>query len=138
MTNLSRTIITMKYFFQQHTDFPRIEMNNNHLSTDSTILPFMMRFGAIAMSAAMLMSSAYASPLELRRDAREPSFAQVMYAYYQNKPYDALTTMLANRQLAFNSAGTGNILLSDLYTRYGLPREADAALTQQRRNGKYA
>ncbi len=76
------------------------------------------------------ISAAHAAPLEIRRDAREPGFAQVMYAYYQDKPYDALTTLLANRQLAFNAAGTGNVLLSNLYTRYGLPREAEAALTR--------
>jgi hypothetical protein len=85
---------------------------------------------AVSMSLGIWIPAAYATPLELRNDAREPSFAQVIYAYYQNKPYDALTTMLANRQLAFNASGTGNILLSDLYTRYGLPREADVALTR--------
>jgi len=74
--------------------------------------------------------AAYATPLEVRRDAREPGFAQVMYEFYQDQPYDALTTLLANSQLAFNATGTGNVLLGNLYTRYGLPREAEAALTR--------
>ncbi len=87
--------------------------------------------------AALIMStlvwsvhSAYATPLEVRRDAREPGFAQVMYDFYQDQPYDALTTLLANSELAFNATGTGNVLLGNLYTRYGLPREAEAALTR--------
>lgn len=128
MTNLSRSILIMKQPFQRATQ--NINTESKDQLVQVTVLPSLRRFGVIAMSVAMSISAAYATPLELRRDAREPGFAQVMYAYYQNRPYDALTTMLANRQLAFNAAGTGNILLSDLYTRYGLPREADAALTR--------
>jgi hypothetical protein len=129
MTNLSRSIIVMKLPFQRaHTK--KIEIESQNQPEHVSVLPSLRRFGVITMSVAMSISAAYATPLELRRDAREPGFAQVMYAYYQNRPYEALTTMLANRQLAFNAAGTGNILLSDLYTRYGLPREADAALTR--------
>jgi|GEM_PF-3261464 len=79
---------------------------------------------------ASLCTSVSATPLEVRRDAREPGFAQVMYDYYQNHLYDALTTFLANRQLAFNAPGTGDIFLSNLYTRYGLPREAEASLSR--------
>jgi len=130
MTNLSRSIIAMKQSIQQHTNNRTIKTESGRSVLNSVMSPSVKRLGAIAMSVALSMSAAYATPLELRRDAREPGFAQVMFAYYQNKPYEALTTLLANRQLAFNAAGTGNILLSDLYTRYGLPREADAALTR--------
>ncbi len=129
MTNLNRPTHTMKQLPQQVTT-KKIKTEYKSQSVSTVMLPSWKSFGAMAISVAMLMNVAYATPLELRRDAREPGFAQVMYAYYQNKPYDALTTLLANRQLAFNAAGTGNILLSDLYTRYGLPREADAALTR--------
>jgi hypothetical protein len=94
------------------------------------LLPSLQRLGALTFAVSVCLSAAHATPLELRRDAREPGFAQVMFSYYQGKPYDALTTMLANRQLAFNASGTGNILLSDLYTQYGLPREAVAALSR--------
>ncbi|MEY2864106.1 MAG: hypothetical protein RLY58_1813 [Pseudomonadota bacterium] len=72
----------------------------------------------------------HAAPLETRRDAREPSFKQVMYYYYLNQPYDALTSLLSNRALEFNATGTVNVLLGDLYARYGLTREADAALSR--------
>lgn len=72
----------------------------------------------------------HAAPLDTRRDAREPSFKQVMYYYYLNQPYDALTSLLSNRALEFNATGTVNVLLGDLYARYGLTREADAALSR--------
>jgi hypothetical protein len=84
----------------------------------------------IVTSLVLSIHAAYATPLEVRRDAREPGFAQVMYEFYQDQPYDALTTLLANSELAFNATGTGNVLLGNLYTRYGLPREAEAALTR--------
>ncbi len=130
MTNLSRSIIAMQQSIQQHTNNRKIKTEGK-LSVFNSVMPrSVKRFSAVAVSVALFMSAAHATPLELRRDAREPGFAQVMFAYYQNRPYEALTTLLANRQLAFNAAGTGNILLSDLYTRYGLPREADAALTR--------
>ncbi len=72
----------------------------------------------------------HSTPLEKRSDSREPSFKQVMYHYYQNEPYDALTTLLSNRALEFNATGTVNVLLGDLYARYGLTREADVALSR--------
>jgi hypothetical protein len=134
MTNLSRSMITVKQSFQPQTQTRKIKMELDRLLTHTMTLSSVKRLSVIAMAVSMsvgiLIPAAYATPLELRLDAREPGFAQVIYAYYQNKPYDALTTMLANRQLAFNASGTGNILLSDLYTRYGLPREADVALTR--------
>ncbi|MBC7752293.1 MAG: hypothetical protein H7Z73_11385 [Candidatus Saccharibacteria bacterium] len=102
----------------------------NMMLTNVMRLPSIQRLGALTITVLLTASAAHATPLELRRDAREPGFAQVMYAYYQGRPYDALTTMLANRQLAFNASGIGNTMLSNLYTQYGLPREAVAALTR--------
>lgn len=122
MTSLNRSTVSSK--LRPH----RITVKRTKINT--MLLPSFQRLGALTLALTFSMSAAQATPLELRRDAREPSFAQVMYAFYQDKPYDALTTMLANRQLAFNSSGTGNILLSNLYTQYGLPREASAALTR--------
>lgn len=127
MTNLHRSTVSSKLRPQRMT-VKRTKINTmlHHVM----LLPSLQRLGALTLALTFSMSAAQATPLELRRDAREPSFAQVMYAFYQDKPYDALTTMLANRQLAFNASGTGNILLSNLYTQYGLPREASAALTR--------
>ncbi|HEY4714084.1 MAG TPA: hypothetical protein VIH30_07605 [Aquirhabdus sp.] len=127
MTNLCRSTVSSNMLML------RIKTKRTNINTmlqNVMILPSFQRLGALTISVALSMSAANATPLELRRDAREPGFAQVMYAYYQGKPYDALTTMLANRQLAFNASGTGNTMLSNLYTQYGLPREASAALTR--------
>ena len=93
------------------------------------------RLGLGVLSLSMLglsvcQSHAADDRLEVRRDAREPAFAQVIYQYYQNHPYKALTTLLGDRELAFNASGTVNVLLGDLYARYGLPRESDAALSR--------
>lgn len=127
MTNLHRSTVLSKLRPQRIT-VKRTKINT--MLQNVMILPSFQRLGALTLAMTLSMSAAHATPLELRRDAREPSFAQVMYAFYQDRPYDALTTMLANRQLAFNASGTGNILLSNLYTQYGLPREAAAALTR--------
>ncbi len=127
MTNLNRSSVSSTLFSQRMTvKKTKINMMLQHVMALASV----QRLGAVAFTLGFSVSAAYATPLELRRDAREPSFAQVMYAFYQDRPYDALTTMLANRQLAFNASGTGNILLSNLYTQYGLPREAVAALTR--------
>ncbi len=127
MTNLRRSTVSSNMLMQ------RITTKNNTINMvlqSVMMLPSIQRLGALSLAVAFSMNAAQATPLELRRDAREPAFAQVMYSYYQGKPYDALTTMLANRQLAFNSSGTGNTMLSNLYTQYGLPREASAALSR--------
>lgn len=126
MTNFCRSITLSKLLTQRIT--PKKTKINTMLQ-NAMMLPSIQCFSTLTLALTLSMSAA-ATPLELRRDAREPGFAQVMYSYYQGKPYDALTTMLANRQLAFNASGTGNIMLSNLYTQYGLPREADAALTR--------
>lgn len=127
MTNFCRSTMSSKLPVQQVTT--KTTKINTMLQI-AMMLPSIQRLGALTLAVTLSMSAAQATPLELRRDAREPGFAQVMYSYYQGKPYDALTTMLANRQLAFNASGTGNIMLSNLYTQYGLPREAVAALTR--------
>ncbi len=95
---------------------------------NTLVLSLLRCFGVIATTAIISLNLAHAEQLELRSDTREPKFAQVMYSYYQNRPYEALTKILADRQLAFNAGDTGNALVSDLYARYGLLREADIAL----------
>ena len=127
MTNLHRSAMPSNTLTQR---IKTKKTDINMMLQNVLLLPFFQRLGALTLAVALSLSAAHATPLELRRDAREPGFAQVMFSYYQGKPYDALTTMLANRQLAFNASGTGNILLSNLYTQYGLPREAIAALTR--------
>ncbi len=66
----------------------------------------------------------------IRSDAREPAFAKVLFYYYQNKPYDALAGLLANPKLSFNATGSINVMLGDLYSKYGLTREADVAVSR--------
>ncbi len=128
MTNLRRSTASSKLLLTQRHTTKKNKINI--MIQNAAILLSFQRLGALTLAGMLSLSAAHATPLELRRDAREPGFAQVMYSFYQGKPYDALTTMLANRQLAFNASGTGNILLSNLYTQYGLPREAVAALTR--------
>jgi len=67
-----------------------------------------------------------------QRDVRDAHFAHALYYHYQNQPYDALTTFLGNPRLELQATGSMNVLLSDLYARYGLVREADAALSRVR------
>lgn len=67
-----------------------------------------------------------------QRDVRDAHFAHALYYHYQNQPYDALTTFLGNPRLELQATGSMNVLLSDLYARYGLVREADAALNRIR------
>jgi hypothetical protein len=67
-----------------------------------------------------------------QRDVRDAHFANALYYQYQNLPYDALTTFLGNPRLELQATGSMNVLLSDLYARYGLVREADAALSRVR------
>ncbi len=85
---------------------------------------------AALLLASLLSPLAQADTLESRSDLREPAFAQVMDRVYQNRPFEALTTFLSYRSLEFNATGTSSVLLSDLYTRYGLIREADASLSR--------
>ncbi|MEC7119274.1 MAG: hypothetical protein VXW65_05145 [Pseudomonadota bacterium] len=73
-----------------------------------------------------------ANSVETRRDVREAHFGHALYYHYQNKPYDALTTFLGNPRLELHATGSMNVLLSDLYARYGLIRESDAALNRAR------
>lgn len=67
-----------------------------------------------------------------QRDVREAHFTHALYHHYQNRPYDSLTTFLGNPRLELQATGAMNVLLSDLYARYGLVREADAALNRIR------
>lgn len=65
-------------------------------------------------------------------DVRDAHFSNALYYHYQNQPYDALTIFLGNPHLELQATGAMNVLLSDLYARYGLVREADAALSRIR------
>ena len=127
MTNLCGLTIAVKQTYPS-THTQKIKHMHTRLR-DTLVSSQFRRFSVIASSVIMSLNLAYAEQLALRSDTREPKFAQVMYSYYQNKPYEALTTILADRQLSLNAGGgTGNALVSDLYARYGLLREADIAL----------
>lgn len=109
-------------------------MNNHSLSHPHRLRPLhshpaLPRLG-MGLVALLMASATSADTLEVRSDLREPAFAQVMDRVYQNRPYEALTTFLSYRSLEFNATGTSSVLLSDLYTRYGLIREADASLSR--------
>jgi hypothetical protein len=126
MTNSFHLTMTAK---QIYTSTQVQKTKHMHVLFRNTLATLQFkRFSVIAMSAMTSLNLAYAEQLELRSDTREPKFAQVMYAYYQNRPYEALTTILADRQLSSNAGSTGNALVSDLYARYGLLRDADIAL----------
>ena len=77
-------------------------------------------------------SAQAANSITQQKDVRDAHFAHALYYHYQNQPYDALTTFLGNPRLELQATGSMNVLLSDLYARYGLVREADAALNRIR------
>jgi len=91
------------------------------------------RVAAVLLAGGMAVSHVQArSPVIHQTDARDAHFAHALYYHYQDRPYDALATFLGNPRLELQATGAMNVLLSDLYARYGLVREADAALNRIR------
>lgn len=91
------------------------------------------RVAAVLLAGGVTMSHVQArSPVIQQTDARDAHFAHALYYHYQDRPYDALATFLGNPRLELQATGAMNVLLSDLYARYGLVREADAALNRIR------
>lgn len=84
------------------------------------------------LSTFSLSTAQAANTITQQRDVRDAHFTHALYYHYQNQPYDALTTFLGNPRLELQATGSMNVLLSDLYARYGLVREADAALNRIR------
>ena len=87
-------------------------------------------FGVVALLG--ISTAQAANPVVQQRDVRDAHFANALYYHYNNQPYEALTTFLGNPRLELQATGSMNVLLSDLYARYGLVREADAALNRIR------
>lgn len=91
---------------------------------------------SLALALTLLSQSTWAVDLKKRldvsTDTREPIFGQIYYDYHMGHRFSALNkTILEKNKGMFNddNAETES-LLGDLYTEFGLPREADVALSR--------
>ncbi len=94
--------------------------------------PILRWISPLLLSILSVTTAQAANTVTQQRDVRDAHFTHALYYHYQNQPYDALTTFLGNPRLELQATGSMNVLLSDLYARYGLVREADAALNRIR------
>lgn len=90
----------------------------------------------IALTIAIASQPLYAVDLKKRldvsTDTREPEFGQIYYDYHLGRHFSALNRAIQDKDKGqFTSEdATTEILLGDLYTEFGLPREGDAALSR--------
>ncbi len=70
--------------------------------------------------------------LDVSTDTREPEFGQIYYNYHMGRHFTALNEAIQDKEkgLFTSDDATTEILLGDLYTEFGLPREGDAALSR--------
>jgi hypothetical protein len=70
--------------------------------------------------------------LDVSTDTREPEFGQIYYDYHMGHHFSALNAVIQdkNKGLFTDDDAETESLLGDLYTEFGLPREADAALSR--------
>lgn len=94
------------------------------------------RWSVIALAIAAISQPALAVDLKKRldvsTDTREPEFGQIYYDYHMGHHFSALNTVIQdkNKGLFTDDDAETESLLGDLYTEFGLPREADAALSR--------
>ena len=94
------------------------------------------RLSVIALAVALLSQPAVAVDLKKRldvsTDTREPEFGQIYYNYHMGRHFNALNQAIQDKDkgLFTSDDATTEILLGDLYTEFGLPREGDAALSR--------
>lgn len=94
------------------------------------------RHSLIALAITMLSQPALAVDLKKRldvsTDTREPEFGQIYYNYHMGRHFTALNQAIQDKEkgLFTSDDATTEILLGDLYTEFGLPREGDAALSR--------
>ncbi|PTQ88180.1 tetratricopeptide repeat protein [Agitococcus lubricus] len=94
------------------------------------------RYASIAIAVAITSQHAHAVDLKKRldvsTDTREPEFGQIYYDYHLGRHFSALNKVIEDKEKGLFSADdpTTEILLGDLYTEFGLPREGDAALSR--------
>ena len=94
------------------------------------------RWSVIALAVAAISQPALAVDLKKRldvsTDTREPEFGQIYYDYHMGHHFSALNTVIQdkNKGLFTDDDAETESLLGDLYTEFGLPREADAALSR--------
>lgn len=100
------------------------------------IADYTWRYSVIALAVTALSQPALAIDLKKRldvsTDTREPEFGQIYYEYHMGHHFSALNTVIQDKnkgQFTDDDAETES-LLGDLYTEFGLPREADAALSR--------
>jgi len=95
-----------------------------------------LRFSSLTVAIALLGQSAWAIDLNKRldvsTDTREPVFGQIYYDYHMGHRFSALnaTILEKNKGMFTDEDAETESLLGDLYTEFGLPREADAALSR--------
>lgn len=87
---------------------------------------------AVALFSQPVLAVDLKKRLDVSTDTREPVFGQIYYDYHMGHRFSALnTTILQKNKGMFNDEDAETeSLLGDLYTEFGLPREADAALSR--------
>lgn len=100
------------------------------------IADFSGRYTLIALAITALSQPVLAVDLKKRldvsTDTREPEFGQIYYDYHMGHHFSALNAVIQdkNKGLFTDDDAETESLLGDLYTEFGLPREADAALSR--------
>ena len=100
------------------------------------IMEHKQRLSTLALAVALSSQSAWAVDLNKRldvsSDTREPVFGQIYYDYHMGQRFSALnmTLLEKNKGMFRDEDAETESLLGDLYTEFGLPREADVALSR--------
>lgn len=100
------------------------------------IMEHKQRLSILALAVTLSSQSAWAVDLNKRlgvsTDTREPVFGQIYYDYHMGQKFSALNTTLLekNKGMFSDEDAETESLLGDLYTAFGLPREADVALSR--------
>ncbi|WP_130415075.1 hypothetical protein [Fluviicoccus keumensis] len=70
--------------------------------------------------------------LEVSTDIREPVFGEIYYDYHLGHHFSALNSLIGAKQAGVFEIDdpTTEMLLGDLYTEFGLPREGDVAISR--------
>ncbi|HQV21656.1 MAG TPA: hypothetical protein PLJ88_01020 [Agitococcus sp.] len=100
------------------------------------IMEHKQRLSIIALAVTLSSQSAWAVDLNKRldvsTDTREPVFGQIYYDYHMGQRFSALNAILLekNKGMFSDEDPETESILGDLYTEFGLPREADVALSR--------
>lgn len=100
------------------------------------IMEYKQRLSKLSLAVIMFSQSTWAvdlnKRLDVHTDTREPVFGQIYYDYHTTHRFSALNAILLekNKGMFGDEDPETESVLGDLYTEFGLPREADASLSR--------